>query len=142
MEPPRHLGLLERRWRLERVIDDRRAGTRATLAGKAWLRRDGRRLVYEETGELFLPGQGAPIHATRRYLWTRQRGTVWVEFDDGRPFHTFPMGAPRPEARHFCPPDHYKVAYDFCLWPDWTATWEVSGPRKDYVMRSSYTARN
>jgi len=43
-----------------------------------------------------------------------------------------------PMAHHLCPPDEYHVAYDFVHWPDWTAYWQVAGPRKSYDMRSCY----
>jgi hypothetical protein len=61
-----------------------------------------------------------------------------VLFADGRPFHAFDPGAARPEAAHDCPPDLYRVRYDFSDWPDWQAAWEVRGPRKDYRMVSRY----
>jgi hypothetical protein len=40
---------------------------------------------------------------------------------------------------HPCGDDHYTVQYDFRSWPQWTAVWQVSGPRKDYTSRSAYT---
>ena len=46
---------------------------------------------------------------------------------------------PEPVADHWCDPDTYKVRYDFREWPLWRAEWRVTGPRKDYVMRSVYT---
>lgn len=107
------------------------------------------RLRYHEEGLLCLPGM-APMLAERSYLWAAEAGegagegageegageAIAVFFADGRPFHRFTPA--RLEAAHFCPPDHYRVAYDFRRWPEWSACWQVSGPRKAYCLTSRY----
>lgn len=123
-------------WRLEREIDDAKAGQAVRFSGEALFRRDAEGLLCEEAGEMILPGQ-PPLRASRRYLWRAKGGDIAVLFHDGRPFHLIGPGA-RPGAGHDCPPDLYQVRYDFRRWPDWEAEWRVSGPRKDYVMRSRY----
>lgn len=124
-------------WDLDRQIDDRRAGTWATFAGQAeFLAQDGG-LRYHETGVLHLPGV-APIKAERIYHWHGDGADVAVTFEDGRPFHTVSLSDPAPQARHWCDPDIYDVAYGFEDWPVWTSQWRVAGPRKDYVMISTY----
>lgn len=121
-------------WRIERVIEDRLAGQRGSFEGRATLAPAGDHWLWSETGQLRL-GAGAPFAASRRYLWRAKAGGIAVLFEDGRPFHSFdPKG--RPEAHHWCDPDDYQVAYDFSDWPEWRATWQVRGPRKDYVMQS------
>lgn len=122
-------------WRLERRIDDR-LGRPARYRGRATFRRDGSALVYDEAGWLD-PVEGPPLRATRRYRWTGGP-LVAVAFSDGRPFHTFDLSRPRPEARHLCGADLYAVRYDFTLWPAWTAAWRVTGPRKDLTLTSRY----
>ena len=92
---------------------------------------------YEERGTLTL-GLSEPLHATRRDLWRAAEGAIDISFGDGRPFHRVDLGGLRPETVHICPPDRYAVAYDFTAWPEWTATWRVEGPRKDYVLTSHY----
>ena len=132
------LAALEGRWRLERHILHA-DGSEATLDGWTVFRRMGLRLVQEEEGWLRLPGDGAPLRATRRYLWTAEPGRLEVLFEDNRPFHTVPLRVPRPETIHLCDPDRYAVAYDFARWPFWRSVWRVEGPRKDYVMTSDYS---
>ncbi len=129
-------------WQLTRRILDRRAGVEGHFAGTASLLRDGAGLAYAETGLLTL-GSAPPLTAERRYRWAEEAGgRIAVAFADGRPFHSFApdAGTPAgtPTATHHCPPDDYRVSYDFTRWPDWTAQWEVQGPRKDYRMESRY----
>ncbi|MGC9369873.1 MAG: DUF6314 family protein [Paracoccaceae bacterium] len=126
----------EGRWRLEREIDDAKAGQTVRFSGEAVFRADAEGLAVEEAGEMTLPGQ-PPMRAARCYLWRAQGADIAVFFEDGRPFHLIGPGA-RPGAEHDCPPDLYRVRYDFRRWPEWRAEWRVRGPRKDYVMRSRY----
>lgn len=107
------------------------------LTGEAVLARSGLRLVYTETGRLLIPGQ-APLTAMQRYVWQERAGWVAIRFSDGRPFHGFPLRAAQAEATHLCEPDRYLVRYDFSRWPEWSSEWHVTGPRKEYVMRSCY----
>jgi hypothetical protein len=131
------LAALEGRWHLARRIVNA-DGSEAALEGTTVFRRAGLRLIQEEEGWLRLPGGGAALRATRRYLWTVDKARLDVFFEDNRPFHSVPLGVDRPEAAHFCDPDRYAVAYDFTGWPLWRSVWRVEGPRKDYVMTSDY----
>lgn len=119
------------RWRLERRI---RHATEpeARFTGTAIWRPEGQGARYEEQGQLRIPGQ-APIHATRSYVWGSD---LVVRFDTGGVFHAVPpTGGP---VSHWCPPDQYDGRYDFSDWPEFTVTWQVSGPRKAYWMESRY----
>jgi hypothetical protein len=131
------LAALEGRWRLARRIVNA-DGTEALLDGVAVFRRAGLRLIQEEEGWLSLPGGGAALRATRRYVWTAEKGRLEVLFEDNRPFHSVTLGVARPETVYLCDPDRYAVAYDFGDFPRWRAVWRVEGPRKDYVMTSDY----
>lgn len=133
---PHSLAQFEGRWHLDRQIEDAARGD-MRLEGEAVLARSGLRLVYTETGTLVIPGQPS-MTATQRYVWQERAGWVAIRFSDGRPFHGFPLRAARAEATHLCDPDRYHVIYDFSAWPEWSSEWRVSGPRKDYVMRSHY----
>ncbi len=95
-------------------------------------------LLYRETGLLAWPGQ-APLRAERSYRWRAEGdGQVVVCFADGRHFHSFDADAATPLAQHECDPDLYRVAYDFRRFPEWSAEWTVTGPRKNYTMRTAY----
>ena len=83
-------------------------------------------------------GDIASMETEQRYQWCAEGDTIAVFFKDGRLFHRFQMDT-RADARHFCDPDHYDVAYNFTGWPVWTMLWRVKGPRKDYTMRSTFS---
>lgn len=133
------LGDFEGRWHLARQINDVR-GPDATFTGTAVFSpdADGRGLELVERGQLVLRGQGA-FQAERRYRWQQDGAGVAVFFADGRDFHRFDPQGGTAQADHWCDPDTYEVQYDFTGWPVWQAQWRVTGPRKDYVMRSVYT---
>ena len=123
-------------WALVRQI--RHAdGRKISLTGKAVFTRSGSRLIQDESGELRLDDQA--LEARQRLVWKQDGSLLRVHFADMRPFHEFPLGNANPEAIHVCPPDRYHVAYNFAHWPIWENVWTVTGPRKDYVMNSTYT---
>jgi hypothetical protein len=126
-------------WIIARTIEDVRGGRSGRLDGQARFVPDaGGGLVYAEEGLLTLGG-GPPARAGRRYLWRDGgAGAIEVRFEDGRFFHRFYADEERPSAVHDCPPDQYRVRYDFARWPRWTAEWRVRGPRKDYAMATLY----
>ena len=127
---------LEGRWRLERQILHA-DGMVNRLDGEVRFHRSGVRLIQDEEGTLVLGNQ--TIKATRRYIWTASNGRLDVFFDDMRPFHTVLLGVAQHQTVHLCDPDRYEVSYDFSQWPHWSARWQVEGPRKDYVMTSSFS---
>ncbi len=131
------LSSLSGRWRLARKIthDD---GTAHGFEGESVFSWSGPRLIEDQSGLLDI-GSGAPLIATRRYVWTAEAGRIEVLFDDMRPFHTIPLSVVNPETTHLCPPDRYHVTYDFGAFPTWHAVWEVEGPKKAYRMESRYS---
>ncbi len=127
----------EGRWQIERSIEDHLTGLNGWFEGTADFAPNGPgQLAYTEKGTLTM-GSAAPMRAERRYIWTIAGDTVAVLFDDGRPFHSFDLrdGA---QADHLCGDDLYCVEYRFEAWPRWRAKWSVTGPRKDYTMRSDF----
>ena len=128
-------------WAVRRAIVDRRGMVWGRFRGEAAFGRAGPRadagLRYRETGHLRYAA-AAPMAAERAYLWQAAGREVAVAYGDGRPFHSFRLAGDRAEAVHLCGADRYRVAYEFGAWPEWSATWHVTGPRKDYVMRTRY----
>ncbi len=126
-----------RDWRIERRIDDRLSGRPGRFDGEARLVPAAEGFLYREKGTLTF-ADGLPLVAHRDYLWRQVGEEIEVRFPDRRPFHRFVPEGRAPGTDHTCGRDFYRVTYDFSAWPLWTATWSVSGPVKDYVLRSSY----
>ena len=123
-------------WQIERNILDKCAQANGRLTGTATFAPSENGLSYFESGLLELPGH-TPFQAERRYQWRFIDDEIVVEFQDGRPFHRFDPGSP--SASHWCDPDTYNVKYEFSSWPKWRSIWDVSGPKKDYQMITTYT---
>ncbi len=118
-------------WRLDRLIDDRLSGSTSHIEGRLSLAPvSPDRIRWEEQGRWHQAGGDVDV---RRGLWlVRDRGTDawWVRFDDDREFHPW---APDEHVVHPCGADTYRGIVSGT--PDrWTVQWDVTGPRKDYVM--------
>ena len=124
-------------WRLERRIEDALAGETWAFDGRARFAPLTDGLDYLETGTLSGP-DGRSMRAERRYLWRAGTAGLDVYCAGGGFFHHIPAGETRPEAAHPCGADLYQVRYDFGDWPRWQAVWQVRGPRKEYVLHSTY----
>ena len=125
-------------WTLQRGIRDQLHGQHGTLAGQAVFTQTGaKQLTYDETGTLVLES-GAQLEATRQYKWRFAPDLVTVSFWDGGLFHQFVPSDHAAGTDHPCGDDFYTVRYNFTRWPEWTAVWTVTGPRKDYVSTSTY----
>ena len=122
-------------WQLNRQILQS-SGEAFLFKGQANFTWSDSHLLYHESGLVTAP-DGRALQAERTYLWRQQAGgKIDVLFDDNRYFHTFSTAEPR--AEHLCGDDHYVVNYVFDNWPSWESTWQVTGPRKDYKMKSLY----
>lgn len=134
LRPAKFLGL----WHIERNIEDSLSGNTSYFTGQAEILEQGKDWLYAERGQLKM--QGAPsMTAERRYIWRANAGGIDVYFEDRRFFHRISL-ADAASAAHWCDPDQYDVRYDFSDWPFWNSVWSVSGPKKNYSMRSSYSA--
>lgn len=131
MTPTERLAALAGPWRTHRVI--RHAdGTRLRFDGTSDWRPAGTLLRCCEQGTL---RQGdTSFQASRETLWRATPQAIEVMFADGRPFHRIDG----PDAHHDCPPDDYRLRYDFGAWPKWSVRWRVTGPRKDYRALTRY----
>lgn len=125
------------RWAIRREIRDNLSNQQGKFVGIAEFSVMDDGLLYIEQGKLAL-GDAAEVNAERCYHWRGSEAEIEVLFEDGRPFHRFNLRRTMPDARHLCGADMYNVTYDFGDWPNWSARWDVLGPRKDYRMISRY----
>ena len=128
-------------WSLDRVIEGQ-----ATMQGVAtFVPLDGRQLAYREQGYLTL-ANGTTVQAEREYIFSRSDDGFEVFFreDPPRLFHAIslsasPGGELSGHARHLCKRDDYRSAYTFLPDGTFVVRHVVSGPAKDYAMRTVYT---
>lgn len=132
------LANLEGKWACARRIVHS-DGTENTYEGTTVFARSGPRLIQSEDGYLTTDPARPALRATRTFVWRLEGDRLECAFDDNRPFHTVPLHVTRPETTYLCPPDRYHVAYDFSDLRNWQAVWRVEGPKKAYVMTSTYT---
>lgn len=151
-------------WTFERRVQDRR-GADFTVAGTAefTVLVDGR-IRWHESGTMTLNGEDHPVHRTLFLAPLSGTGSDsfaasdWkVTFEDGRFFHPWPAEdagagqsgrdtgekptlASAKTVVHVCTPDLYRGEFlDVVPHEKWTLVWNVSGPRKDYTMRTRYS---
>jgi len=125
------------RYRLTRQIEDARAQAQSRFEGEAVIAATSDGASYREVGQLIMDGQR--FEAERSYIWRQKGARIDVLFADGRPFHDFDPVAGGKATEHLCGADWYRGGYDFKSWPEWSVTWDVSGPRKQYRSVSVYT---
>jgi hypothetical protein len=123
-------------WQLDRVLTDRRSGTRGRFTGHALVAgappgQPGE-WQYTEHGELRFGAHTGP--ATRRLRYRAgPDGTVAVHFADGRPFYVLDLRSGHGQAEHRCGQDRYQLSHRV-LGPDLLEeVWRVHGPGKDYL---------
>jgi len=122
LRPPDLVG----RWRLDRSLHDRRAGTWGCLHGQLLVRASGPALRWQESGLLRWDSRVSP--ATRTYLLVPAPGGGWdVLFDDGRFFHAWTPGV---RVRHECGRDVYFGLVEGSADRP-RVRWRVSGATKD-----------
>lgn len=130
-------GFLEGGWHLERRIDDRRAGDRGRFDGGAVFHAEEGSLLYREDGRLVIGDHGGP--AMQFYAYTfPDKGRAEVCFRDGRPFHDLDLTTGRWTTTHLCDPDRYEGEFTVLDADTWRVAWQVTGPRKDLVLDSTY----
>lgn len=128
--------LLVGRWRLHRVIDDRRAGERSVVTGELLISPDQDGLLWQESGRWERAAGAVDVRRTLHLTHAPAESRWWVCFEDGRPFHPW---APGEQVVHPCGRDTYTGHVSGDL-RGWNVDWLVTGPEKDYTMTSQLTA--
>jgi hypothetical protein len=131
-------------WRIDRVLDDHRSGTRGHFTGQAVLSDPdrpwaalpgadlpGTALHYLETGELRFGQHTGPATRSLRYQGLPD-GTVDVRFTDGHLFYRLDLRSGQCEAIHQCRADRYGITYLVLGEDRLEERWRVRGPGKDY----------
>lgn len=118
-------------WALDRVVDDRRAGTVSHAAGVLHVERlTDDAVAWTESGTF------GRHEFRRRHRIERGDGGWTVLFEDGRPFHAW---AADRDVSHRCGVDTYLGSYDLAGLPaSWSTRWRCTSPHKDYVITTVF----
>lgn len=136
--PGEVFGQLAGHWTLDRDIEGE-----ATFDGTASFSPHDSALRYLETGWMRLRG-GTVFAARRGYLFGALAAGFEVRFDDAGAalFHRIELvevaGLLLGEAVHLCGEDRYRSRYAFAADGGFTVRHIVTGPRKDYTIRSRF----
>ena len=124
-------------WSFHRTIEDRRgtahggAGDDVAVAGLLALTLVAPdRVDWEERGTWHRAT--GPVDVRRGLRVARRGAGWWVLFEDGRDFHPW---VPDEPVLHDCRPDTYCGLVTGTT-RGWSVRWDVTGPEKDYVMRT------
>lgn len=130
-------------WDFRRDIRDHRDGVEYTADGRArFTEEDDGRIRWSEHGTLRWASGSTPV--SRTLFLVREDAPVvgspasWrVTFEDGRDFHPWTVGA----VEHLCGRDLYQGGVAVARAPaaSWDLGWHVTGPEKDYTMRTTYS---
>jgi len=95
-------------------------------------------LLHHESGTFLWQGTPRPAERTLRFLPGPTRGTAFVRFSDGRPFHDLDLTTGRYVADHPCAADLYRGEFTVRDGHHWRTVWRVRGPAKDLVLTTDY----
>lgn len=129
-------------WRLKRILRDRGSGAEGALTGSVLFTADDDGLHQREEGTMVWSTSTGSTHtglARRDYLLrpAGESGAMDVLFADGKLFHLLNLSAGSWSSGHWCAPDDYRVRYTARSPDRLDFEWEVSGPAKNQLLRSS-----
>ena len=126
-------------WTLDRVILDRSRAMTGALEGEARFSPCAGGLLYEEHGILTLGEHRGRAERSYLYLFPEGGGRASVRFRDGRPFHELDLSCGEDRVSHPCRLDLYEGLFTVLGPAWWQSEWKASGPRKDYVLLTTYS---
>ena len=139
---------LEGEWLLRRHFAGSYSGA---FTGKASVAHEADDLTtyrYTEQGEL-TDAEGKQFDAKQSYLYRlvegklqvlKREGLEWIVMHDLE-FHADGRIA-NASHLHLCGQDHYATVYRVDFSGNWEVAYTVSGPKKDYSIRSAYTNKH
>jgi Family of unknown function (DUF6314) len=145
LAPPQHVFAgLEGAWNIRRVIEDKMNGSAPLFEGTASFVAGPAGYAYNETGVLRMDADKT-FDATRSYIYMPEADgfSVWFPEEPPRLFHAIRLYADGDmqfgAASHRCGNDVYDSDYAFYGDGSFTVRHAVTGPRKSYIMTSTYT---
>lgn len=124
-------------WSTSRTLLDRASGTAGTFTGTTTFTPDDGSLRWEEKGIVSWPHFHGP--ASRTYMVEGDGATVAIRFQDGRLLCRLDLTSGRARDDHACAPDTYRVDFTVTSPDTIQYSWDVTGPAKDLLLRTTLT---
>ncbi len=139
------LSSLRGSWKIERTITHRFPiieSYQATGSAKFSLE-EVHTLHYEEEVKLRNLRTKDVFQSTQQYVYRYDAvlDTLTKHFSDGRLFYKLEISDNGASGYHLCQEDHYSAEYLFESQENFSLTYLVKGPRKDYTMQTQYILR-
>ena len=123
-------------WKITRSIEDRLGKKYFTLDGVATFTNNANLYYYNETG--IIKSESFQSKAHQDYLWIVTKEGWKIKFRDGTHFYDLELARQEQDVYHKCKNDIYHGKFLLNLPNDIKVSWNVNGPRKDYVSRTYY----
>lgn len=137
LQPPSLACYFSGAWRITRRICDRLAGESGRVNGVVRFAPEADGLRYDETGEMRFGTYRGEV--AQSYLFAFDGDAVAnVRYADGRFFHRLDLSSGAADVAHHCGADLYRGRYRVLGADRWALSWQVTGPRKDYLMSTRY----
>jgi len=95
-------------------------------------------LLYHETGVIRLENYTGTATQTYRYAFPSHT-VAEVYFNDGHFFYTLDLTTSHCKIQHLCREDVYHGVFDAISETTYQQIWRVTGPRKDYTSRTTFS---
>lgn len=136
-DPEQVFRWLEGVWTFSRVIQ----GSGKMKGTATFIKKTPSTLLYYETGLLKL-NDGAAFESYRNYIYQWKNKKIAVLFEDGRFFHELEFETDvDAKGHHECGMDLYRASYRFDGPYSFELQWAVTGPKKDYMIRTNFEKR-
>jgi len=123
-------------WELTRNIKDKLNDKIFNLIGISIFTENNASYVCNETGIIKSDNFQSKAHQT--YSWLLKPKGWEISFLNGNFFHDLELVMCDQQVYHKCNNDIYRGFFKLNLPTDFSVTWNVSGPRKDYQSQSYY----
>jgi hypothetical protein len=123
-------------WELTRNIKDKLNDKTFNLIGISIFTENNASYVCNETGIIKSDNFQSKAHQT--YNWLLKPKGWEISFLNGNFFHDLELVMCDQQVYHKCNNDIYRGLFKLNLPTDFSVTWNVSGPRKDYQSQSYY----
>jgi len=123
-------------WEITRNIEDKLNQKKFELEGLGNFTDNDELYHYSEVG--LLKSDSFHSKAHQDYIWIIKPKGWKINFSDGSYFHDLELVNSEQRVYHECGNDVYRGEFLLSLPNDFKVTWNVSGPRKDYISHTYY----